>query len=165
MKLDTTSTFSLIKVFAGHPMNIYPNLTLVILQLIPFLLTIFALNAIIFKPMLKYLDDRENASSGAEKEAKEIAAEIEARLAELQEKIQAAQQEASGKRSAAREEFVRKYNDVIHQTRKEADQEIKKAIAEISAQQAAARQEIKVQAKEIATQIASQALGRDLAAG
>jgi F-type H+-transporting ATPase subunit b len=146
-------------------MNIYPNLTLVLLQLVPFMLTLLALNAIIFKPMLKYLDERENASSGAEEKAKEIHAEIETRVAELQEKIQAAQQQASLKRSAARENLVKKYNDVVHQSRKEADEEIKDAAIEIAAQQAAARQEIKVQAKEIATQIASQTLGRNITVG
>ncbi len=146
-------------------MNIYPNLTLVLLQLIPFLLTLFALNAIIFKPMLKYLEDRENASSGAEEKAKAIHGEIEARVAELQEKIHAAQQEASLKRSSARENLVKNYNDVVQQSRKEADQEVKGAALEIAAEQAAARQEIKAQAKEIATQIASQTLGRNISVG
>ena len=146
-------------------MNIYPNLTLVLLQLIPFLLTLFALNAIIFKPMLKYLEDRENASSGAEEKAKELHNEIEARVAELQEKIQNAQQQASIKRSNAREKLVKNYNDVVHQSRKEADQEVKQAALEIATEQAAARQEIKAQAKEIATQIASQTLGRNISVG
>ena len=144
-------------------MNIYPNLILVLLQLIPFLLTILVLNSIIFQPMLKYLEDRDNASSGAEDKAKEIAAEIESNLADLEEKIQAAQQKASVLRSNAREKLVRQYNDVVHQSRKDADVEVKEAASEIAAQQVAARQDIKVQAKEIATQIASQALGRDIA--
>jgi len=146
-------------------MNIYPNLILVLLQLIPFLLTILVLNSIIFQPMLKYLDDRDNASSGAEDKAKEIEAEIESNLADLEEKIQAAQQKASVLRSNAREKLVRQYNDVVHQSRKDADLEVKEAAAEIAAQQVAARQDIKVQAKDIATQIASQALGRDIAVG
>ena len=146
-------------------MNIYPNLILVLLQLIPFLLTILVLNSIIFQPMLKYLEDRDNASSGAEDKAKEIEAEIESNLADLEEKIQAAQQKASVLRSNAREKLVRQYNDVVHQSRKDADLEVKEAAAEIAAQQVAARQDIKVQAKDIATQIASQALGRDIAVG
>ena len=146
-------------------MNIYPNLTLVLLQLVPFLLTLIALNVIIFKPMLKYLEDRENASSGAEQKAKEIHGEIEAQVAELQEKIQTAQQQASLKRTSAREKLVKTYNNVVQQSRKEADQEVKQAALEIAAEQAAARQDIKAQAKEIATQIASQTLGRNISVG
>jgi F-type H+-transporting ATPase subunit b len=146
-------------------MNIYPNLTLVLLQLVPFVLTLIALNAIIFKPMLKYLEDRENASSGAEEQAKSIHAEIDLKVAELQEKINVAQQQASLKRSAARENLVKNYNDVVQESRKEADQKIKDAALVIAAEQSAARQEIKVQAKEIATQIASQTLGRNITVG
>jgi F-type H+-transporting ATPase subunit b len=146
-------------------MNIYPSLTLIVLQLIPFLLTLFALNAIIFKPMIKYLNEREGASSGAEEEANHIESEIEANLAELQAKVLAAQKEASLLRSNARENSVRNYNDVVHQSRKEADQDVKEAVLEIETQQAAARQEIKAQTKEIAMQIAGQTFGRELVTG
>jgi F-type H+-transporting ATPase subunit b len=146
-------------------MNIYPNLTLVLLQFIPFLLTLVALNFLIFKPMLRYLDERDGASSGAEDEAKKIDSEIKANLEELDSTILSAQQEASAQRSTARDNLMRQYNEVVHQSRKEAEKELKEAAAEINAQQSAARQEIKAHAKDIATQIAGQALGRDIAVG
>ena len=146
-------------------MNIYPNFTLVLLQVIPFLLTIAVLHLIIFKPMLNYLEERDNASSGAEEEAKRLNEEIKSRLAELDSKIRDAQQEASKMRSDSRERLVRQYNEVVHHSRKDADQQIKDAALEISAQQSAARQEIKAQAKDIAQQIAGQALGRDIVPG
>jgi len=146
-------------------MNIYPNFTLVLLQVIPFLLTIGVLHLIIFKPMLNYLEERDNASSGAEDEAKRLNEEIEGRLRELDSKIQEAQQEASKMRTESRERLVRQYNDVVHHSRKDADQQVKEAVLEISAQQSAARQEIKAQAKDIAQQIAGQALGRDIVLG
>ena len=146
-------------------MNIYPSLTLILLQLIPFLLTLFALNSIIFKPMLNYLNERENASSGAGDKARAIEAEIAANVSDIEAKIQAAQKDASQLRSTAREKLVRQYNEVVHQSRKEADQQVKEAAIKIEAEQTAARQEIKAQSKEIALQIACQTLGRDLAAG
>ena len=68
-------------------------------------------------------------------------------------------------RSDSRERLVRQYNDVVHHSRKDADQQVKEAVLEISAQQSAARQEIKAQAKDIAQQIAGQALGRDIVLG
>ena len=148
---------------AAVDMNIYPNLTLIILQLIPFLLTVFALNSIIFKPLMNYLEERENASGGASGQAKQFDSEVEEGLEKIQRSLKEAHSIAAEKRSNAREIFVTEYNHVVHETRKSADQEFKDASVEIATQQVAASQEIKGHSASLANEIASQALGRTIA--
>lgn len=144
-------------------MNIYPNLTLVLLQLIPFLVTIIALNVIIFKPLMQYLEERENASGGASTQAKQFNTEAEEGLEKIQNSLKEAHAIAAEKRSKAREQFMSEYNQEIYETRKAADQEFKDASIQIATEQAAASQEMKNHAESLAGDIASQALGRTIA--
>ena len=143
-------------------MNIYPNLTLVVLQLIPFLVTVFALNIIIFKPLMQYLEERENASGGASEQAKKFNTEAEKGLQKIQESLKEAHSIASEKRSKAREQFMTEYNQAIYETRKSAEKEFKDASVKIATEQAAASQEMKNHAEILAGDIASQALGRTI---
>ena len=144
-------------------MNIYPNLTLVVLQLIPFLVTVFALNIIIFKPLMQYLEERENASGGASEQARKFNTEAEEGLQKIQASLKEAHSVAAEKRSKAREQFIKEYNQEIYETRKSADKEFKEASVQIATEQAAASQEMKNHSESLAGEIASQALGRTIA--
>ena len=93
-------------------MNVYPNLTLVLLQ-VSLLVTIFALNALILKPMLQYLEEREEKSGGAESNAGEINVAIDQKVEQLTTEIKAAQQQAAEIRESARSEAAAEYTDAI----------------------------------------------------
>ena len=144
-------------------MNVYPNLTLVLLQVIPFLVTIFALNALILKPMLQYLEDRDEKSGGAESNASEINETIDQKIEHLTTEIKAAQHQAAVLREAARSEAAADYTDAIQVFRKNSEQEIKDALGIIDQEQQAARQELRGKVEAIAVEIASKALGRRIA--
>jgi F0F1-type ATP synthase membrane subunit b/b' len=135
-----------------------------ILQLIPFMVTLFALYHIIFKPMLEYLEERHTSTDGAKARAVELNDLASEKLNELDEKLIAAKKNIGSKRAAARAEAMVEYNAVISNARKEADQEVKAAVTEIHAQQEAASKELKSNANQIAEQIASQVL-RPIAIG
>ena len=83
-------------------MNIIPNTTLMMLQLVPFLVTLGATWFIIFKPMLAYLDARENSTIGARKKTEEINKEAAQRTQELEEQLRMARIKTGEIRSAAR---------------------------------------------------------------
>src|SRR4030095_13021305 len=74
--------------------TIIPDPALVLLQALPFLLTIFALKAIIFDPMLAYLDGRHDATVGGRKEVTELQAKAEAHLAAYEKRLHHARREA-----------------------------------------------------------------------
>jgi F0F1-type ATP synthase membrane subunit b/b' len=146
-------------------MSITPIPVLMILQLIPFLLTLFALYHIIFKPMLEYLDERHTSTDGARAKAEELNTKASEQLIELENKLIAAKKSIGTKRAAARAECMVEYNVVISSARKNAEVEVNAAVAEIHKQQEAASAELKSNANQIANQIASQALGRQIALG
>ena len=56
------------------------TLEMVLLQLIPFLLTVFGLNAIILKPMLAHLAERERNIAGFKTEADALQDEVAAKV-------------------------------------------------------------------------------------
>ena len=144
-------------------MNVYPNLTLVLLQVIPFIVTIFALNALILKPMLEYLEEREEKSGGAESNAGEINVSIDQKVEQLTAEIKAAQHQAAEIRESARSEAAAEYTEAIQVFRKNSEQQIKDAVLVIDQEQQAARQELRGQVEAIAVEIASKALGRRIA--
>jgi F-type H+-transporting ATPase subunit b len=144
-------------------MNIMPNLLLIALQLVPFLVTITSLYFIIFKPMMTYLDEREDVSSGAADEAQNLEGKTKERKAEINVKIDAALKSASLTRSAARQELVNDYNNFVLEHRQNAEKEIKAASQKIAVEKAAVRQEIRVQAEGFAAEIAAKIVGRNIA--
>ena len=154
-----------ISFFLANTMNIIPDLTLILLQLIPFSITITALYFILFKPMLAYLDERANATVGAQHEAKSLEAQAAEKAAELEARMKEAQAEIGALRIQARNEALVEYNRLIEAARTQADAKIEAATVELQSETDAARAALSVAANDIATQIASQAVGRDFAVG
>ena len=144
-------------------MNIIPNPTLLLVQLLPFIVTIAGLYYILFKPMFDYLEERDGASTGATDTAKDLEATVQATKAEITAKTQSALKESSEARSAARQELMAEYNNFVQGKRQEAEKEIKEATQAIAVEKSAARQEVHVQAESFANDIASRIIGRNIA--
>ena len=144
-------------------MNIIPNPTLLLLQLLPFFVTIAGLYFILFKPMFDYLEERDGASTGATDTAKDLEADVQSKKSEITATIQAALKESSETRASARQELMAEYNNFVQVKRQEAEKEIKEATQAIAIEKSAARQEVHVQAEAFANDIASQIIGRSIA--
>ena len=116
-------------------MNIIPIPTLLVLQLFPFLLTLVALYFIIFKPMLKYLEERDENIKGAQLKAKELEQQSKEKLDELNNRLKTIRGELNDKRMSVRSELMKSYNNTIYQARQEADKEIKEQVALLAKEQ------------------------------
>ena len=79
-------------------MNIVPVPILIFLQLIPFVVTMIALYFIIFKPMLSYLDARDDSTVGAREKGEKLSAEVDQKLADLAEQLRTAQNQIGERR-------------------------------------------------------------------
>jgi len=146
-------------------MNIVPVPILIFLQLIPFLVTMTALYFIIFKPMLGYLDARDDSTVGAREKGEELSAEVDQKMADLADQLRTAQTQIGERRGQSRAEATERYNAIVNEARNEANAQINSAVEEIQAQQEEARKALKGEAEAIAQQIASSALGRDINMG
>ena len=143
-------------------MNIIPVPTLILLQLVPFLLTISVLYFVLFKPMLAYLDEREEKIDGAKAKAISMQKQSADNMSVLKEKTTSLRKEINMLRSEARAKVMSEYNQTMYEARKEADKEIKENAKTILTDQNLVREELKMQAREVAKTIASKTLGRSV---
>ena len=143
-------------------MNIIPVPTLILLQLVPFLLTISVLYFVLFKPMLAYLDERDEKIDGAKAKAVSMQKQSADNMSMLKEKTTSLRKEINMLRSEARAKVMSEYNQTIYEARKEADKEIKENAKTILTNQDLVRTELKMQAREVAKTIASKTLGRSV---
>ena len=146
-------------------MQIIPDPIVVALQLVPFLLTIFVLHAIIFKPMLEYLDDREKAQSGGKDEADALRSRIEEKTSDYEGRLAAARNEVIDLRADRRGAASQEAEARLAAARKQADAKVEAALAQIGQERAAASAGLEAASRELADDIAGQVLGRSLKAG
>jgi F-type H+-transporting ATPase subunit b len=146
-------------------MNIIPDPLQVVLNMLPFLVTIVGMYLIILKPMVDYLLERTEAIQGGHDEAARIEVEISSRMSEYELQLAQAREEVVALRAAKRAEAQSEYDQVINKARTEAEAQIASAVGEIGVAQNAASTQLKVMSGEIADKIANQVLGRTLTVG
>jgi F-type H+-transporting ATPase subunit b len=136
-----------------------------IFVLVLFIIFVFVLNRILFKPIGRVLDERETLTEGARTEARAAIRRYQAQLAEYEARIRQARGESyrllEQQRAAALEERRR----LIEQAKGEANQKIEQAKAEIAQQAEIARAALEVEARQIADQISRTVLGRTVGGG
>ncbi len=144
-------------------MVIIPNVLVIALQVVPFLLTIFGLYAIIFKPMLSHLDGRDDAIEGAQGRARELQEKLTARADEYDAKLTAARIEMTELRAKRRGEALAEADAMVQAARAEAEARVEGALETIRTEATAAREGLQGSSAILAQQISSQVLGRPVA--
>jgi F-type H+-transporting ATPase subunit b len=155
--------------FAHRPRTLVEALTLlgidgslVLLQTIPFVLALVGLNALIFKPMLAMLAEREKNIHGFRKEADLLQDELASKMAELDERLTEARAQASVERVRLRAETKVAEDVISSRARAEADAILGEARTKLDAATAAARKELQSTAADLSKQISASVLGRSL---
>jgi F-type H+-transporting ATPase subunit b len=149
---------------AGEENIIQPNVTLVVV-LILFLIFVFVLNQILFKPIGKVLDERESLTEGAAAESRAAARQYQSRLNHYEDTIRRARAEIYHKLEQRRKVALEERGKVIEEARSQAEAEIAKARQEVAAQTAQARTALEQESRQIAEQISRTVLGRAVGGG
>lgn len=145
-------------------MDITPNPVIIALQIVPFLVTILGLYVIIFKPMLGYLEGRDDAIDGAKGRAAELEKQLADRAAEYEAKVLAARVEMAELRASKRTDALTEADALVTAARTAAEAEIDAALSSVQAEAEGARDALRGQAAMLASHIASQVLGRPVGA-
>jgi F-type H+-transporting ATPase subunit b len=140
--------------------EIQPQLIPTIAQLIPFFLTLIALHFIIFKPMIEFLQDRENSSTQAKTDAERLHALSDERLEELNTQLQAARKEVNDVRNQARGRAKIKETELLDAARSVSEQAVQEGRAELAIAQKSASATLEATVKTLSAAIATQVLGR-----
>ncbi len=141
-------------------MSIFPDPLLIVLQAIPFLVTMAVLSKLVFKPMAEYLQERDDATVGTRETAVQLQKEAAAKLDEYESRMKEARSEMTGLRARRRSEALEERDAAIVEARGEADVAIDKALEVIATEKAAASTQMQTISTALAADITSTVLGR-----
>ncbi|MCI0490141.1 MAG: ATP synthase F0 subunit B [Blastocatellia bacterium] len=149
---------------AGEGNIIQPDGSLVF-TLVLFLIFIFLMNRLLFRPIGRVLDEREALTEGAVSEARAASRQYESRLADYEATIRQARadsyRQSEQQRAAALEERRR----LIEEAKGQAGEKIESAKSEIAEQGERARAALEAESRQIADQISRTVLGRATGGG
>ena len=99
--------------------------------LIVLFIMIYALNKLLFQPVLRTLDNRTEAIAKSEKTVIQVSEEVESLKQDFQKKLDAVRMEALHLRNTGHEEGLAERESMILEERKTLENEIEKNIAEL----------------------------------
>jgi F-type H+-transporting ATPase subunit b len=133
-----------------------------LVQLVLFAAFFLVLKPLLFEPLLRVFEEREKRTDGAKKEAREMdlkAGDIGARYEAELEKVRRA---AGLEREKVRQEVARLEAQIMAEARAETTRILDEGKKKIEAEIATLRSDVDQQIPELAGQIASRVLGREV---
>jgi len=132
-------------------------------QVLNFLVLMFILNKILYKPILKVLDERDERIVGGQTQAKELTTESEKIFESYNGKLQVAKIESLGIKNSARKEASDEANVIIEEARKKAEVIISQVQQDMAKEIDRVKKELEPEVGIMASTIAQQILGRKVA--
>lgn len=151
-------------------MQIISNVALIsinetlLFQIITFLIFLFLINRILFRPLRKAMDERETHIENTRKNIIEANNKFEGLSAQIRKQERAARNEAYVQKEKLEESAGQQADEILASARKEISGLKDKAQKEIDAQIAAARKHIQKEAEDLAIKIIETVLYRSLKA-
>ena len=139
-------------------MEILPDPWILFLQAIPFTLTLWMLHTVLYKPMVAYLEDRDQAIYGSRRDAESLQAKASEKLDEYELALTTARKEASSARAEARRGAIVAREEKIAAARAAADTQINEAASVISGEKELAAKELERMASDLAQEITQSVL-------
>jgi len=131
-----------------------------LVQLASFVIFIIILNALLLKPVMKHMSERDNKVSSSHEEAKANADKAEAMLSDFERELGEARVKANKAYGALQQEGVTEQRARISEVKAQAQQMIDKARAEIQSDASRAREILKSEMEKLPRDIAAKLLGR-----
>jgi F-type H+-transporting ATPase subunit b len=124
------------------------------------LITTVLLNSLIFKPVLRVIDERSRAVRGAREVAESASQKASAASAEYHDKLQRARAEVYGQMDDMRRSALDKRAALLGETRQTVESELSTATAHIRQESETARAALDRDADDLAGAIVARVLGR-----
>jgi F-type H+-transporting ATPase subunit b len=147
--------------FAENSIQLVPDGTL-LLHVLIILVMVYVLNATLFKPINKILENREKRTRGRLTEAQEIMGNVGERMAEYERALRAARNEAYGFTEHERAGAMQDRQKALDEMRAQLAASTAAEKEAIRGQAEAARVTLEADARRIATEISSRVLNRSI---
>jgi len=159
---------ALVLLAAGAPESHEPQLIDIdgttFLQLALFLVVMFALTRLLWRPYLRVRAERVSRVEGYREEAVRLDSEAGARLARAEAGLAEARRVGSGERAVARAEAQAREQTLLAEANSAAQRALAEARTRLEASMAAERAQIERRAEEMGRQAARRILGREVGA-
>jgi F-type H+-transporting ATPase subunit b len=134
----------------------------VFIQLVNFLLLIWILNQVLYKPILGILDRRKDILDKAQEEVKSVQETIDRRVADYEEKIRAAKMEAMGQKGDLAKEGAAAAKVITDKAKGEISGMMGEFQTKLEKELASVRELLRNQSRRISSEIAEKVLGRSI---
>jgi F-type H+-transporting ATPase subunit b len=131
-----------------------------LIQIINFLVLLIVLNFILFKPIRKVMQEREQGISGAFGDAKAAQDRVQSLLEDYNTSLAEAKQKSMTSYNSMYQQGLDAQRDMIAAERAKAGEALDKARAEIASASTAARADLKSEAERLSQEITTKMLGR-----
>ncbi|MDW7645156.1 MAG: ATP synthase F0 subunit B [Desulfuromonadales bacterium] len=134
----------------------------IIVQFVNFVVLMVALNFILYKPLRSMLQKRKETIDGSHQRAKDLAVQVEEKMAAYQEKLQEAKMTAGKEKATMKEEAVAKETEILSAARQSATATLESMKEKVAGEAEEARKALRSDAENLASDIAAKLLGRSL---
>jgi F-type H+-transporting ATPase subunit b len=135
----------------------------VFVELTLFLVMLAILQVFVFKPFLRARAEREDRIEGERRRAQEMDEAARAKVAQLEEQLEAAKARGVGMRDQARGAAAQREREILDRARAEVARMIEDSRKAAAQAEQAARARLTISAEEWARKLASRILGREVA--
>lgn len=125
-----------------------------------FLILMFVLNLILYKPLLKLLNDRQKRINDANDDVRSLEAAIDDKVADYEETLRKARAEAMEERESVKAAGTDAAKDILGAARDEVSEMIQGFKTKAAAEKEEARLLLHKQTRQIALEISEKVLGR-----
>lgn len=144
-------------------LNLLPDFTVTLPALIlVFAVLVYPLNALLFGPIIKALDERDEKIAGTRARAEKLSQEAQAVLEQYEAAVREAREGAEGDRRGKLEEARGQMIETTSAARAAAEQRLDQARVELGSTLEGARATLRGEANQLARDAAAQVLGRAL---
>lgn len=134
----------------------------ILIQMINFLILVFALNLLLYKPLLRIMDKRKKLLQDTDDEIKRINLTIEERMSAYEEKVRMAKMDALNRKNDILKEGADRTKTIIDAARAEIPTMMEQFNKKINEEIAEARHMLTGQSQQISVNIVEKLLGRSI---
>lgn len=132
------------------------------LQIFNFLLLLYILNTVLYRPLRAVLAKRKETIEGDHGHARGLQQQIDEKMTSYQERLQAARVKGNEERTMLRAAASQEEAEILGAARQVATEKLQQLKVRVAAEADSARTALRTDVDAIATQVASRILGRAL---
>jgi len=133
-----------------------------LIQIVNFLLMIFILNVLLYKPVMSILEKRKEQIEGSEREIRELNLTIEQKEARYEEKLRLAKNDALEQKKEIVKGGADAAKGILDAARSEIPKMVEQFEGKVSKEVEEARRILREQSEHIAMEIAEKVMGRSI---